>query len=117
MSVPTWPASLPQRVDQNGYREGAADNVIRTDMAYGPQKRRRRGTAAPKPITIEVILDPDQWGTFLSFYEDTLNDGALSFEWVHPRTQETAMFGFTAGYEARAVGRYQIVSLPLEIMP
>lgn len=54
-------------------------------MDAGPAKVRRRFTAAVHPITINFILSDAQLQTFDDFYVETLEGGALPFDWVHPR--------------------------------
>lgn len=112
----TWPVTLPQRIPEEGYSEQSPDNVLRTQMSYGPMKTRRRGTAAPTPITVELDLTPEQWDTFLSFWVETIFYGAVPFEWVHPRTREPAMF-IAISYSAIAENSYQRVMLELEMQP
>ena len=44
MANPTWPASLPQYVQEGGYQETLQDQTVESNMETGPAKIRRRFT-------------------------------------------------------------------------
>lgn len=115
----TWPATLPQVLQVTGFEEKLGATSIRTQMDAGPAKQRRRFTAAPRAITGSITVDSDGWDDFREFYEDTLEGGALSFDWVEPGTESTpATFRFTAPPSRTAFGGdVWIVSMQLEILP
>lgn len=48
----------------------------------GPQLRRRRYTAAPRPTRARFLLTKDELATFEAFYLNDLKHGALSFAWI-----------------------------------
>ena len=112
----TWPLSGYVLVD--GYSEKPPDNTLRTEMGTGPPKARRRSTAAPRPFKLRKYVTTSEIAILDTFYTDTLYDGALQFDWQHPRTLSACSFRFTEqpSYEALG-GTSWIVSLSLELMP
>jgi hypothetical protein len=92
--MPTWPASLPQHVLQAGYNEQLSDNLVETQMDAGPGKTRRRFTGKVKQFGVTIDCDPTQAATFEAFFEVTLKDGSIPFDWVHPRTRVPLTFKF-----------------------
>ena len=117
MPTPVWPASLPQVLEIEGYSETLANTVIRTAMETGPAKRRRRFTAAPRPIKGKVTLDATQRATLKTFYETTLGGGALSFDWTDPVTGSPATFAFFSPPQIRGDDGLFPVTLDLELLP
>ena len=59
----SWPPTLPQQLSRQGYGESLPDNVIRTTVDAGPEKRRRRFTAAVKPLRGSMVLTSVQLET------------------------------------------------------
>lgn len=116
--MPAWPASLPQYVEVSGYSEKPRKTVIRSTMDIGA-KQRRRATAAPEPVTVRVLLTQAQRATFVAFHKTDLQDGALSFTWVHPVTRAACTMRIVEGdYDlAAAGGKFFALTLPLEILP
>ena len=89
--MPTWPLSLPQQLLQRGYRESLADNVIRTSVDAGPEKRRPRFTAAVKPLSGSMTMTSAQLDTLEIFVDDDIASGALAFDFPAPRDQATML--------------------------
>lgn len=94
MPNPVWPAALPQKALKEGYRETASDNLLESQMDAGPAKIRRRFTTRSRMFQMTIACTASQAATFLSFFETTLKDGSLPFDWVHPRTGAAATFRF-----------------------
>ena len=94
MANPVWPVGLPQLTAVEGYGEAPPDTALRTNMDAGPAKVRRRSTAGIRPLSVQFDLDAAQVETLDAFYVATLQGGALSFDWVHPRTQAAATLRF-----------------------
>lgn len=118
MAVSTWPAALPQLLERNSYEEEFANNAMRTATDIGPKKIRRRTTANPRKVSGAIYLNPTQLGTFETFYETTLIDGTLRFNWVDPRDGTTAVeMLFAAPPKVRSIGYDYQVTMQLEIMP
>jgi hypothetical protein len=84
--MPTWPASLPQSFPLND-NYSRVDGVLRTPMAVGPAKRRRRATADVKVYELtpdRFVLTESQWDTLESFYDSDTSGGSLPFDWTDP---------------------------------
>ena len=114
----TWPAELPQLVLQSGFGETFGDGALRSSMDTGPAKSRPRFTAAPRPVTARQTLTDSQAEILDAFYHTTLAMGALSFGWVHPRTQAVATLRFTAPPRLQpAGGLYWTADYALEVLP
>lgn len=119
----SWPASLPDYVLVDGYEESAPNTLVRTQMDKGPDKVRRRYTAGVRTFAAQLELDGTQVETFDTFAITTLEGGALSFDWVHPRTQSNVSFRMVpvnkdALYRVNALGGdYFRVQFQLEILP
>jgi len=113
-----WPVTLPQDPEIQGLVEDAPDGTVRTNMEAGPDKIRRRFTAAPRPFDMSLILTKTQVGTLDDFYVGTLDHGALPFNWHSPRTQSAGEFRFLdrPRYEMVGPDTYRIL-LKLELMP
>lgn len=80
----TWPATLPQTLLQDGYREALPRNKVRTEMDAGPAKQRRRYTAAVRPLTGCQNLTTTQVAALKDFHNTTLLGGTLPFDWADP---------------------------------
>jgi hypothetical protein len=63
-------------------------------MDAGPPKARRRFTAGFRMVGGSLALTHAQRATLDAFFLDTLEGGALPFDWVHPITSEPATFRF-----------------------
>ena len=87
--MPTWPASLPQSMEVEGYQESFPEQRLSSGMEIGPPKVRRRTTAAPTPISGQIVLDATQLATLETFIDSDLAGGALAFDMPHPRTGAT----------------------------
>lgn len=56
-------------------------------MDVGPAKQRARSTADVVKIeSVSIHMTATQLATFDAFFRETLGFGAITFEWVHPRT-------------------------------
>jgi len=73
-------------------------------MDAGPASRRNRYSAISKTVKCPIILTGTQLQTFNTFYETTLENGALAFDWEDPITDATVSFAF------RSPPSFQIVS-------
>jgi hypothetical protein len=90
-----WPASLPTRMQaDSGVTEQPPDIVIESTMDAGPPKARRRFTAGYRIVGGSLALTHDQRATLDAFFLDTLEGGALPFDWIHPITSAPATFRF-----------------------
>lgn len=104
MSNPVWPATLPQFVNQDSYRETLTDNTIRTQMEGSSTKTRRRFTKSFRRYNVSLTLSTTQKGYFDAFYSTTCKDGSLAFDWVLPAEQTAATFLFLGPANYSAAG-------------
>src|SRR5262245_53159663 len=90
-----WPTSLPQRFLQDpGVLEQPPDVVLETQMDAGPPKARRRYTAGYRLVQGVIRLTHAQRTTLDNFYVNTLEGGALPFDWIHPITTSPVTMRF-----------------------
>jgi hypothetical protein len=89
MAVIQWPAGLPQAIERPSYGEQIPDIAIRTPMDAGPDKVRLGAPAGIRVFTGTMILTSAQMAIFKEFWSETTRDGALPFDFPHPRTMET----------------------------
>lgn len=107
-----WPSELV--ITRDGFSETPPNRVIRSDMDVGPDKVRRRSTAAVRELKLKLFLTDSLMDIFDDFYLD--NDSTV-FEFTHPRTSATvnARFNETPTYSLRET--YWDVNVSLEILP
>jgi len=86
--MPTWPGTLPQKVQIQGFTEKGPGNVIRSTMDQGPAKSRRRSTDSPRTFNASVRLSNAQIVIWEDFYFNTLLE-VLPFDFPHPRDGST----------------------------
>lgn len=85
MSIPAWPAALPQSPLLSSYEEQLGRGVLRTAMAQGPAKVRRDVSIAPYTINVGMWLTEAQTAIFDTFYNTTL-ERMYRFSWTNKRT-------------------------------
>ena len=90
-----WPVSLPA-YPRRDLTWSPKPNVISFGTEVGKGKRRRRSTYRSKLWSLSFIMTDAQLADFVAFFEDDLEDGALPFEWVYPRTGDTWEFTFAS---------------------
>jgi hypothetical protein len=118
MSVPAWPATLPQTLIMDGYGEAPGENQLRSNMEVGPAKMRRRATSAARKVSGSLILTLAQLAYFKTFYNTTLLGGTLRFTWLDPTDSTTTVemrFSKTPSWVAEDI--HFRVSMSLEILP
>ena len=89
-----WPAAFPQTPERTGYSDDEADNVIRSQMGYGPAKLRVRTTAILDNIVAVFTIDATQKAIYQTFYttnksiqfdwDDLLGDGLQAYRFLSP---------------------------------
>lgn len=114
----SWPATLPQEPDAEGYEEPIVDNVIRTEVDSGPAKQRPGSTVLQKRLKVQFTLDDDQKTTFFNFLS-TIGGGARPFLFTHPTegTLITVMIVSQLSGPKRISANNWQVSFSLEIVP
>jgi hypothetical protein len=76
-----WPSDLPQ-CPVRGLQRQPKPNVVTFGTEVGPAKVRRRSTARTVTHATTFIMTTAQLATFEAFFETTLEDGALPFDWT-----------------------------------
>lgn len=99
MPAASWPATLPQCPILNAFSETPQPNVVSFKPEVGPPKQRRRSTAKAWITNVSYRMTNAQLLTFKTFFETTLEDGALPFNWAHPVTKVSYDWMFTEGDE------------------
>ena len=119
----TWPTSLPQKPLAGSYQEQQESQLVRSPMETGPAKQRRRFTARVDTFSCQFLMDESQVVTFKNFFNNTLDGGALSYDWEDPRTGATRKFRFRGGdgtapfsIEGTRSGELYYVSVSLEVV-
>lgn len=114
----SWPSQLPAYPLLDGFRETLPETALRTDMEQGPAKVRLRTTAAVTRLVCNYLMSKAQVAALDTFYQATLQGGALSFEFLHPRRNETVMARFIRPPEYMAgKGGFFRVAAELEVLP
>ena len=118
-----WPATLPQ-LGQIGAGYKPQDAVARPRMDAGPPSRRNRFTAITKDVDYQMPMTGAQAAILESFHENTLRNGALSFDWISPLDGSAVQIAFKSPpeFSVRIGGpdpnkRLWVVTLSLEIQP
>lgn len=117
-----WPVELPTAPLEQGYSEGIPNNTLRSSVDAGPAKVRRKGGLVPFPITVTMLCTAEQIATLETFISGTLQEGALRFEWTHPRTGATVETRFLPSGERlvsiEPSGPFRwLASFSLEVLP
>lgn len=114
-----WPLSIPfLRALGEMSRTGPQGATIRTAMDAGPDKVRRRSTAAPQRFRgATSFLTTAQVAAFEQFFAEDLAMGALPFKAVDPMSCTLRTFRFVDSYTITPSGRSARISADLEILP
>lgn len=112
-----WPATLYGLILENTFSEAPPDNVIRTPMDAGPTKVRRRSTANIRPITFTLFLTKAKVAILDTFYDSTLQSGALTFNMYHPRTHASGSYRFVERPAYAEMNSGFSARISLELMP
>jgi len=94
MSNPVWPHSLGDQLF--GIDVTPEDGLVRTQKDIGPAKVRRRSTRTVHRVSMPVEFTGAQYAIFKTFYETTLQGGALAFDWEDPFTDQTTTYRFAS---------------------
>lgn len=74
-----YPAELPIPI-QDGYDINHVTPLLRTDLASGRARQRRRFTSVPSNVSVQWRMTQGQALYFELFFKDVLMDGAVWFE-------------------------------------
>ena len=79
--MPTWPSTLPQEFEIEGYQDGLPDQAIRSDVSGEiGQSRRLARRSERTPIRGSMLITTSQWHDVRDFFYRELGNGALGFE-------------------------------------
>lgn len=112
MAIASWPTTLPQCPILNGFSETKQTNLRSFTPDVGPPKVSRRSTAASWLTSVAYRMTRAQLTAFNFFYEATLEDGSLPFNWKHPEQQIFYNWMFdpkeSPKIERTAPGKFQV---------
>ena len=116
----SWPSSLPFP-QTAGFSMPEVDNSIRTEMAAGAAKYRRRFSATVRPVTLTLVVNRAQVQILDDFVEVTLKDVRLFQmpDFRKPYDEDNvATYRFTRrpGYTPRGNGVHWNATLSLEML-
>ena len=100
--MPTWPGSLPTRPLEQGYEVTLRASQVRSPIDGLPIVQRQRSPGYAKPIMLTFELTSSQVDTFQSFYRTDLGNGAIAFDFTHPRTGASVSMRFIGGQPPKA---------------
>lgn len=80
----TLPVSLQKAIRGNEVSVAIGDNTIRTEMAVGATRVRRRSSFRVDVMPIPMTVTVAELAVFESFFSDTIRDGSLPFYMTHP---------------------------------
>ena len=119
----SWPTELPARLLSDATVKDDESRAI-SDMDSGPASVRNRFTAITQTVKGSMILTGAQLVIFNTFFRTTIKHGSLTFNWIHPHTEEYAEMRFKSKVEWACVktalapeDRLYQASLELEIQP
>lgn len=87
MSLPVWPAALPQQMLREGYTQDEANNAIHSDPELGPSLSRRRTTVNSGKVSGQFYMTTSEYETvLLPFFRNTLKE-VLPFSLPKPAAE------------------------------
>ena len=110
MAAFTWPGTLPQKMQSDGYSESKSDGRLKSEMDAGPPFFRPRFTTTITSFSGNMIMTTAQVATLETFYDTTLTVGVSLFDFPHPRTGATIEVRFSGPYTVGNIGgeEYQV---------
>lgn len=117
MATITWPATLPQTPEEEGYASEDQDVVLRSSMDTGEPKLRARFTSAAEYIECRFIMTSAELVIFKEFYRVTTGRGAVRFNMPHPETSVTTTARFRSPPKRTPLSTRWVVSMSLEFLP
>lgn len=118
--MPTWPATLPQKLPHR-LQERGVDGRESFQPDAGPPIAVRRFTATPRTIAFDLVLTTTQKDALETFYRTTLKEGALEFDWTNPATSTgfagLHYFSFVERPTYDWVGNKRVASISLRTRP
>jgi hypothetical protein len=113
-----WPNTLPLVPLVQDYQEKKQSHLTRTEMDSGHFKVRAKTTKGLEDLTLGYYMTAAQIDILEAFYEVTLGNGVLAFDYMHPRRGESVRVRFKNEPAVMAVnGFYFKVEMRLEVLP
>lgn len=118
MNTTWWPASLPQGFVR-GVQRNPLPNVVAFGTEVGPGKVRRRSTARVMRVSVSMPLTASQLAIFEAFFQNDLQDGALTFAMNDPTDGTTGTWRFDAqsAYTLSEQGTRYVLAMNLSRLP
>ncbi|RXF72124.1 hypothetical protein [Hansschlegelia zhihuaiae] len=79
MTLPLWPAELPQKMREEGFRRGYPDLVHASRMASGVHKTRALASMGEQPVQCMIRVDRGGLARFDRFFFEETRNGNLPF--------------------------------------
>lgn len=120
MATLTWPNTVPDKPRPEDYEEVDGSTTIKSAVEVGPAKKRRRTTAEVDRLRLAIDMTDSEVTDFIDFYDNTTKQGALRFDFTHPRKGTTVEARFDSQPTRRPVdvgGKNWIVRFELEVLP
>lgn len=113
-----WPATLPQRAERPGYQSGTGDGRARSGTDSGIAKVRRRFSAIPRPLQLQMKMTRDQLDIFKAFIATDLVEGTKPFTFPNQEGSGTwiVQFGRDMPTWIASTNKW-LVSFDLVILP
>lgn len=114
----TLPAGLQDAIRGDEINISTGDNVVRTKMAIGAERSRRRSSLRVDVMPLSMTLSIPLLTEFEDFFTNTTRDGSLPFYMVHPVKGGQVKVRFTKkGYKLKTIGdRVFSVTTTVEII-
>lgn len=81
-----YPTTLPQP-DVSSLEEAATEAYVSDSSEVGAARRRARFTRVLRRWSWTMVMSATQRAALDTFYETTLENGVLTFNWTHPITE------------------------------
>ena len=104
----------------DGFGEQRESALLRTEMESGPQKQVKIKSRVMVTRPVQIILPSKaDYNSFITWYRDTINEGANWFDWLDPVSSSTKSVRFNgSGIDASPLallnGHWVIRGLKLE---
>ena len=108
----SWPEKFT--ILRDNFKDVFAERVIRSNMDVGPAKLRRRTILGVSGVQFSMMLQPDVYEEFRTFYYD--NDAGL-FDFKRPDNGKVVQARFSSSPSASMNETMWLVSVQLEILP
>lgn len=83
-----WPTELPQ-AQKMASQHRRNPNILRATTGAATSKTRRQFNDAAFQYSSRLVFTEAELAVFWTFFEDTIQGGALPFDWIDPRTGVT----------------------------